>query len=82
MPQKLQVNKMSLSITINSKNFEGKTVNVLFKPDNDNITLNLGFVTLPFVFYPNELNPSRQVYGTYTILVEDGQCLNILNVPR
>jgi hypothetical protein len=37
---------MSQIITIQSVNFVGETANVLFKPDNDDVTINLGFVTL------------------------------------
>ena len=73
---------MSQIITIQSINFVGETANVLFKPDNDDITINLGDVTLPFVFNASLLTPPREVYGFYTILVENGSCPNILRVPR
>ena len=73
---------MSTSITIESINFIGESVTVLFKPDNDLVTINLGPITLPFIFFPSSLNPPREVYGTYTILVDENKCVNILNVPR
>ena len=73
---------MSLTITIESINFDGELANVLFKPDTENVTINLGYVTLPFVFDPSLLIPQREIYGTYTVLVEKGNCTNILNVPR
>jgi hypothetical protein len=73
---------MSQTITIESVNFVGEIANVLFKPDNDNITINLGYVTLPFTFDPSLLVPQREIYGSYTILVENGICANILNVSR
>jgi len=73
---------MSLTVTIDSVNFDGELANVLFKPDNENVTINLGYVTLPFVFDPSLLEPQREIYGTYTILVEKGNCTNILNIPR
>jgi hypothetical protein len=73
---------MSQVITIQSVNFVGETANVLFKPDNDDITINLGYVTLPFTFDPSLLVPPREIYGFYTILVENGICANVLNVPR
>jgi hypothetical protein len=73
---------MSLSITIESINFSGESVTVLFKPDNDLVTINLEQVTLPFIFFPGTLNPPREIYGTYTILVNGSKCVNILNVPR
>jgi hypothetical protein len=73
---------MSQIITIQSINFDGEIANILFKPDNSDITINLGDVTLPFVFDPSLLTPSREVYGFYTILVEGLDCPNVLNVPR
>ena len=73
---------MSQIITIQSINFDGEIANILFKPDNDNITINLGDVTLPFIFQPNLLIPEREVYGTYTILILGSDCPNILNVLR
>lgn len=73
---------MSLKITISSINYDGELATILFKPDNDIVTINLGEVTLPFDFEPSLLIPPREVYGTYTILVEDADCPNILNVYR
>jgi hypothetical protein len=73
---------MSQSITIDSVNFDGELAQVLFKPDNDEVVINLGEITLPFVFFPGILVPPREVYGVYTILIENGTCTNILNVPR
>ena len=78
---------MSNSIIIRSVNYDGEQANILFKPDNDNVVINLGNVTLPFLFQPSLLIPSREIYGTYTILVLNDQCVNddcpnILNVVR
>ena len=73
---------MSQIITINSINYDGELANVLFTPDNDNVVINLGDVTLPFVFEPALLNPPREVYGTYTIYTYVNKCTNFLNVPR
>ena len=73
---------MSTTIIISSVNYDGESANILFKPDNSNVTVNLGEVTLPYTFDPTLLTPQRSVYGTYTILVNDGSCSNILNVPR
>jgi hypothetical protein len=73
---------MSQIITIQSVNFDGETANVLFNPDNSDVTINLGDITLPFTFEPGLLSPPREVYGTYTILVLGDDCPNILNVPR
>ena len=71
---------MSQIITISSINYDGEIANILFKPDNDVITINLGDVELPFDFEQSLLIPSREVYGTYTILVEGSDCPNFLNV--
>ena len=78
---------MSNSIIIKSINYDGEVANIIFKPDNDNIVINLGDVTLPCTFNPSLLTPPREIYGTYTILVLNDQCLdsdcpNILNVVR
>jgi hypothetical protein len=69
-------------IIIDSVNFDGELANVLFKPDNENITINLGYVSLPFTFEPGLLTPPKEIYGFYTILVEQNNCTNFLNVPR
>jgi hypothetical protein len=79
---------MSQTILIGSINYNGEIATVLFKPDNDNVVINLGNVVLPYLFDASLLIPPREIYGTYTILVlgDDGNCNtdcpNILQVPR
>lgn len=73
---------MSQSIIIESVNYDGEIANVIFKPDVENIVINLGDHVLPFTFNPSLLTPPRDVYGTYTILVLGYDCPNFLNVPR
>ena len=73
---------MSQFITIYSVNYDGELANVLFKPDNDTVVINLGDVTLPFGFEPSLLIPPREVYGSYTIYTYDDKCTNFLQVPR
>ena len=73
---------MSQTITINSISYDGELASILFKPDNSNTIVNLGVVTLPFNFNPSLLNPPREIYGSYTILVQGSDCSKILNVPR
>jgi hypothetical protein len=75
---------MSQSIIINSINYDGEIANIIFTPDVDNVVINLGQQTLPFLFRPYLLSPPRDVYGTYTIvvMVNGIQCPNILNVVR
>lgn len=70
------------SITINSINYDGEEAQVVFTPDNDPVTINLGVVTLPFVFEPFLLVPPREVYGSYTIYTLADKCTNFLVVPR
>ncbi len=72
---------MSQSITISSINYDGEIANVLFKPYNEEIVINLGNVTLPFDFFPGLLTPPKTVYGSYTILVIGIDCPYIMNVP-
>lgn len=73
---------MNQKIRIQTSNFSGQDAQLLFKPDNDNVVINLGIVTLPYTFESELLNPPREVYGTYTILITGSDCPNILNVPR
>ncbi len=75
---------MSQSIIINSVNYDGEIANIIFTPDVDNVVINLGQQTLPFLFRPYLLTPPRDVYGTYTIVVTVNgiQCPNLLNVVR
>ncbi len=72
---------MSQSITIKSVNYDGEVANILFKPYNELNVVNLGNQILPYLFIPSLLTPPKDVYGTYTILVLDSDCPNILNVP-
>jgi hypothetical protein len=73
---------MSQNIIINSVFNEGELAEVLFNPDNSEFVINLGEVTLPFLFNPSLLIPQREIYGSYTILVVGTDCPYFLNVPR
>ena len=73
---------MSQNIIINSVFNEGELAEVLFNPNNSEVVINLGEVTLPFLFNPSLLTPQRDVYGSYTILVVGTDCPYFLNVPR
>lgn len=75
---------MSNTIVISSINYDGELATILFVPEHTDITINLGGgeVTLPYTFDPSLLNPPRDVFGTYTILVKNSTCSNILKVPR
>ena len=73
---------MSQNIIINSVFNEGELAEVLFNPDNSEFVINLGEITLPFLFNPSLLIPQRDVYGSYTILIVGTDCPYFLNVPR
>jgi hypothetical protein len=75
---------MSQSIIIRSINYDGEIANIIFTPDVDNVVINLGQQTLPFLFRPYLLTPPIDVYGVYTIvvIVNGIECPNILNVVR
>lgn len=75
---------MSQSIIIKSINYDGEIANIIFTPDVDSVVINLGQQTLPFLFRPYLLTPPRDVYGTYTIVVNVNgvDCPNLLNVVR
>ena len=73
---------MSQSIIIQSVNYDGEIANILFNPYGEEIVFNLGDHELPFEFTPSLLEPPKEVYGTYTILVLNSDCPNILNVPK
>ena len=73
---------MSQNIIINSVFNEGELAEVLFNPDNSEFVINLGEITLPFLFNPSLLIPQREVYGSYTILVVGTDCPYFLNVDR
>ena len=69
------------SIVIQSVNFSGESASVVFTPYGTNISINLGVVTLPYTFNPYLLTPPYDVYGTYSILVVNGDCPIYLTVP-
>ena len=75
---------MSQSIIIKSINYDGEIANIIFTPDVDSVVINLGQQTLPFLFRPYLLTPPKDVYGTYTIVVNVNgvDCPNLLNVVR
>jgi hypothetical protein len=72
---------MSQIITINSVTYDGEFASILFNPHNTTIVINLGVVQLPYTFNSGLLTPPRDVYGSYTILVEGSDCSKTLIVP-
>lgn len=74
---------MSQIILIESSNYYGQDANVLFYPDTTDMVINLGVVTIPFLFEPNMIYPPQDPFGYYTILPVDApDCPNVLHVPR
>jgi hypothetical protein len=69
-------------IIIESVNYDGELANIIFTPDNQDISINLGDVVLPFFFEPCKLIPPRERFGFYTILTYNPRCTNFLRVPR
>ena len=51
---------MSQSILIESNNYNGQDANVLFYPDTTDIVINLGVITIPFLFEPSMLYPPQE----------------------
>lgn len=73
---------MSQSVIINSVYNDGEVAQILFKPDNSNSVINLGNVTLPYLFQPSLLVPPEEIYGFYTITVLSTDCPYFLSIPR
>jgi hypothetical protein len=73
---------MSQSVIISSEKFDGEICNVLFKPSNNNVVINLGDVILPLTFEPFLLTPPQEIYGDYTITVLEDNCVYYLNIPN
>lgn len=75
---------MSQTITINSINYSGETAEIIFTPDSNDITINLGYHILPYTFNPELLVPPMEVYGTYNIivLINGVECSTITYVIR
>jgi hypothetical protein len=73
---------MNNLITIQSKIYSGKTLNIVFIPDNQHIKIDLGNHVIPYNFNSALLSPPREVYGQYIINSLSGDCLFNLFVVR
>jgi hypothetical protein len=71
---------MDQIIIIESINYSGEVANIIFNPDNTNVVINLGDHILPYEFNSGLLDPPREIFGTYTITVNN--CPYFLNVPK
>jgi len=72
------------SIIVSSSNYEGYFAEIVFKPHNEEIAINLGVHELPYLFNASLLEPPRDVYGTYSMAVsyQGDLCPVILEVPN
>ena len=73
---------MNNLITIQSKIYSGKTLNIVFIPDNQHIKIDLGNHVIPYNFNSALLSPPREIYGQYNINSLSGDCLFNLFVVR
>lgn len=73
---------MSQEVLISSPHYDGSTGQLLFKPVSTDTVINLGNVTFPYLFVPSELTPPREIYGSYTIYIQDTDCTYYLNIPK
>ena len=69
-------------VTIQSENYNGKILNIIFFPDNENIRIDLGNHELPYEFDSSLLNPPREIYGQYSINNSLGECVYNLFIAR
>ena len=69
------------AITIQSVNYSGESATIIFTEYNSSTPINLGVVTLPYLFEPYNININLTPYGTYTILTTNSNCPLFLNVP-
>jgi len=68
-------------IIISSNVFSGKTVEINFLPAGEYAFINLGDQVIPYTFYPGDLTPPREPYGTYILTdIEDRTCRYTLYV--
>jgi len=75
---------MSQSIIIESINFDGEFATIILTPYNNDNVVNIGVQQLPYTFNPSLINPLLEIYGTYTLVInENGKdCAYFLNVIK
>jgi len=69
---------MPQTVLINSINFSGEQVNIIFTPNNSDISYGLGNQTIPYTFDSSILGNNINVQGTYSINVLNTNCTHIL----
>ncbi len=69
---------MPQTVEITSNNFSGEQVNIIFTPQDSNISYGLGTQTIPYTFDSSILGSNINVLGTYSINVINSNCNHIL----
>ncbi len=69
---------MPQQVEINSVNFSGQQVNVIFTPNNSEISYGLGTKTIPFIFDSSTIGTDINVSGKYSIVIENTNCTHVL----
>jgi hypothetical protein len=69
---------MSQTVEITSNNFSGEQVNIIFTPQDSDISYGLGTQTIPYTFDSSILGSNINVIGTYSINVINSNCNHIL----
>ena len=73
---------MSQELLISSPHYDGSMGQISFNPIGTDTVVNLGTVLLPYLFIPSNLEPPREIYGFYTIYIQDIGCTYYLSVPE
>jgi hypothetical protein len=71
---------MGQTIIIESNNFSGDQVNIIFTPTNSSVSYGLGIQTLPYTFNTDIINSNLNVTGIYSIQILNTNCSYILKV--
>ena len=69
---------MAQQVEINSLNFSGEQVTVVFTPTGSDVSYGLGVKTIPFIFDTSTIDDSLSANGTYTFNLLDTNCSYIL----
>jgi hypothetical protein len=69
---------MSQTVEITSINFSGQQANVIFTPDNSDISYGLGIKTIPFTFDSSIIGDNILVIGKYSINILNSNCSYVL----
>ena len=65
-------------VEINSINFSGQQVNVVYTPNNSSESYGLGIKTIPFIFDSTSISNQINIYGAYSLTPLNSNCNYIL----